>query len=58
MTQHSALNTLKDMAEKEVDDAALILGEMRRNCQKAKEQLNTLISYQHEYRTNLNDTIS
>ena len=38
MTQNSALTTLKDLAEKEVDDAALKLGEMRRACQQAEEQ--------------------
>jgi flagellar FliJ protein len=37
MTQNSALTTLKDLAEKEVDDAALRLGEMRRGCQQAEE---------------------
>ncbi|ELL67106.1 flagellar biosynthesis chaperone, partial [Salmonella enterica subsp. enterica serovar Enteritidis str. SE30663] len=29
MAQHGALETLKDLAEKEVDDAARLLGEMR-----------------------------
>ncbi|EGP7437272.1 flagellar biosynthesis chaperone FliJ, partial [Salmonella enterica] len=28
MAQHGALETLKDLAEKEVDDAARLLGEM------------------------------
>ncbi|SQB29386.1 flagellar biosynthesis chaperone [Citrobacter koseri] len=54
MTQHGALATLKDLAEKEVDDAALLLGEMRRGFQQAEEQLKMLIDYQHEYRNNLN----
>ncbi|HGY5078983.1 flagella biosynthesis chaperone FliJ [Citrobacter freundii] len=54
MAQHGALATLKDLAEKEVDDAAILLGEMRRGCQQAEEQLKMLIDYQHEYRTNLN----
>lgn len=54
MAQHGALATLKDLAEKEVDDAALQLGAMRRGCQQAEEQLSMLIDYQHEYRTNLN----
>lgn len=40
MAQNSALSTLKDLAEKEVDDAALQLGAMRRGCQQAEEQLN------------------
>ncbi|QLS06623.1 flagella biosynthesis chaperone FliJ [Citrobacter freundii] len=54
MAQHGALATLKDLAEKEVDDAAILLGEMRRGCQQAEDQLKMLIDYQHEYRTNLN----
>ncbi|MCL5501383.1 MAG: flagellar export protein FliJ [Enterobacteriaceae bacterium] len=58
MTQISALTTLKDLAEKEVDDAALRLGEMRRGCQQAEEQLKMLMDYQHEYRNNLNNDMS
>ncbi len=54
MTQSSALTTLKDLAEKAVDDAAIRLGEMRRGCQQAEEQLNMLMDYQNEYRNNLN----
>ena len=54
MALHGALATLKDLAEKEVDDAAILLGEMRRGCQQAEEQLKMLIDNQHEYRTNLN----
>ncbi|HCT4274408.1 TPA: flagella biosynthesis chaperone FliJ [Citrobacter freundii] len=54
MAQHGALATLKDLAEKEVDDAAVLLGEMRRGCQQAEEQLKMLLDYQHEYRNNLN----
>ena len=55
MAQHGALATLKDLAEKEVDDAAVLLGEMRRGCQQAEEQLKMLIDFQHEYRNNLNN---
>ncbi|ELY4390396.1 flagella biosynthesis chaperone FliJ [Cronobacter sakazakii] len=58
MKQNGALNTLKDMAEKEVDDAALRLGEMRRGCQQAEEQLSMLMNYQQEYRNNLNQTMT
>ncbi len=32
MAEHGALATLKDLAEKEVEDAARLLGEMRRAC--------------------------
>ena len=54
MAEHGALATLKDLAEKEVEDAARLLGEMRRGCQQAEEQLKMLIDYQNEYRNNLN----
>ena len=50
MAEHGALATLKDLAEKEVEDAARLLGEMRRGCQQAEEQLKMLIDYQNEYR--------
>ena len=43
MAEHGALATLKDLAEKEVDDAALLLGEMRRGFQQAEEQLTMLL---------------
>src|SRR5699024_8738359 len=54
MAEHGALAPLKDLAEKEVEDAARLLGEMRRGCQQAEEQLKMLIDYQNEYRNNLN----
>jgi flagellar protein FliJ len=58
MAQHGALATLKELAEKEVDNAALQLGEMRRGCQQAEEQLKMLMDYQLEYQNNLNDNMS
>ena len=48
----------KRLAEKEVEDAARLLGEMRRGCQQAEEQLKMLIDYQNEYRNNLNSDMS
>lgn len=54
MAQNGALATLKDLAEKEVDDAAQQLGAMRRGYQQAEEQLKMLMDYQQEYRTSLN----
>ena len=58
MAEHGALATLKDLAEKAVDDAALLLGEMRRGFQQAEEQLTMLLDYQNEYRSNLNNDMS
>ena len=58
MAQNSALTTLKDLAEKEVDNAAQQLGAMRRGYQQAEEQLKMLFDYQHEYRSNLNNDMT
>ena len=58
MAQHGALATLKELAETDVDNAALVLGEMRRGCQQAEEQLKMLMDYQLEYQNNLNNDMS
>lgn len=58
MAQHGALATLKDLAEKEVDSAARQLGEVRRGCLQAEEQLKMLMDYQLEYQNNLNSSMS
>nr|WP_044327620.1 flagellar export protein FliJ [Citrobacter amalonaticus] len=43
---------------RQADDAALLLGEMRRGFQQAEEQLTMLLDYQNEYRSNLNNDMS
>lgn len=58
MRNINTLHTLKGLAEKELENAAIYLGEMRNNCQNAQEQLDMLINYQHEYRNNLNQTLT
>lgn len=58
MSQSTALDTLRGLAEKDVESAAASLGEMRKGFQQAEEQLNTLINYQFEYRNNLNDSMT
>ncbi len=58
MAQQGALATLKELAENEVDSAALRLGEMRRGFQKVEEQLQMLMDYQLEYQNNLNSDMS
>lgn len=54
----NGLHTLKGLAEKDVENAALYLGKMRTGCQQAQEQLDMLLSYQHEYRNSLKQTLS
>ncbi len=46
MAEHGALATLKDLAEKRGRGCRRLLGEMRRGCQQAEEQLKMLIDYQ------------
>ena len=58
MKQNGALSTLKDLAEKEVENAALRLGEMRRGCKQAEDQLTMLMNYQLEYSNSLNHNMS
>ncbi|MEN5015864.1 flagellar export protein FliJ [Erwinia sp. Eh17-17] len=54
----SAIDTLRDLAHKDVEKAAIQLGEVRRAQKQADEQLNMLLNYQDEYRKNLNTTMS
>ncbi len=58
MAQQSSFGTLRNLAEKEMDSAAQKLGEMRRSCEQVREQLEMLLSYQEEYRNNLNTTMA
>lgn len=58
MVEYGALAILKDLVEKEVEDVARLLGEMRRGCQQAEEQFKMLIDYQNEYRNNFNSDMS
>lgn len=58
MAQQGALATLKELAENDVDSAALKLGEMRRGFQKVEEQLQMLMDYQLEYQNNLNSDMT
>ncbi|BCQ34335.1 MULTISPECIES: flagellar export protein FliJ [Erwiniaceae] len=54
----SAIDTLRDLAHKDVEKAAIQLGDVRRAQKQADEQLNMLLNYQDEYRKNLNNTMS
>ncbi|QKJ87579.1 flagella biosynthesis chaperone FliJ [Paramixta manurensis] len=56
--QPSAMETLRVLAQKEVEDAAIKLGDVRRGCQQADAQLTMLLNYQDEYRIKLNDNMS
>ncbi|MCS3431516.1 flagellar export protein FliJ [Klebsiella sp. BIGb0407] len=58
MAQYSALDTLSELASQEVEKAAIMLGDMRRGCQHAEQQLDMLVNYQDEYRSSLNTNMS
>ncbi|WP_067700845.1 MULTISPECIES: flagellar export protein FliJ [unclassified Erwinia] len=56
--QASPIETLCSLAQKELEKAAIQLGDMRRAQKQADEQLTMLMDYQDEYRRSLNNTLS
>ncbi|AIN18299.1 MULTISPECIES: flagellar export protein FliJ [Yersinia] len=58
MKSQSPLITLRDLAQKAVEQATTQLGQVRLSYQNAEQQLSMLLSYQDEYRVRLNDTLS
>lgn len=57
MKSQSPLVTLRDLAQKAVEQASTQLGQARLSYQNAEQQLSMLLSYQDEYRVRLNDTL-
>ncbi|MBU5376391.1 MAG: flagellar export protein FliJ [Pantoea sp.] len=58
MKSASAIDTLRDLAEQDLEKAAMHLGDMRRGVRQADEQLTMLLDYQDEYRNKLNSDMS
>ena len=58
MKSQSPLITLRDLAQKAVEQASTLLGQVRLSYQNAEQQLTMLLTYQDEYRVRLNDTLS
>lgn len=58
MKSQSPLITLRDLAQKVVEQASTQLGQVRLSYQNAEQQLTMLLTYQDEYRVRLNDTLS
>ncbi|MDJ0038775.1 flagellar export protein FliJ [Pantoea allii] len=58
MKTANAIDTLRDLAEQDLERAAVLLGDMRRGQQAANEQLTMLLDYQDEYRNKLNNDMS
>ncbi|WP_019210348.1 flagellar export protein FliJ [Yersinia massiliensis] len=57
MKSQSPLVTLRDLAQKAVEQATTQLGQVRLSYHNAEQQLTMLLSYQDEYRVKLNDTL-
>lgn len=58
MKTANAIDKLRDLAEQDLEQAVIHLGDMRRGVQQADEQLNMLLDYQDEYRNKLNADMS
>jgi len=58
MKTASAIDKLRDMAEQDLEQAVIHLGDMRRGVKQADEQLTMLLDYQDEYRNKLNTDMS
>jgi len=58
MKSASAIDTLRDLAEQDLEKAVVHLGDMRRGVRQADEQLTMLLDYQDEYRNKLNSDMS
>lgn len=52
--QASPIDTLCDLAQKDLEKAAIQLGDARRAQKQADEQLTMLLDYQDDYRSSLN----
>ncbi|SFN63450.1 flagellar FliJ protein [Izhakiella capsodis] len=57
MLSNNTIATLCDLAQQELDKAVTQLGDVRRGHQQAEDQLTMLLSYQDEYRLQLNDSM-
>ncbi|QDY42291.1 flagellar export protein FliJ [Candidatus Pantoea soli] len=58
MKTANAIDTLRDLAEQDLEQAVVHLGNMRRGQQQADQQLSMLLDYQDEYRNKLNQDMS
>ncbi len=57
MKVQSPLDTLRDLAQKEVDDAAILLGKVRQSHAQVQKQLDMLLNYETDYRQQLQNTM-
>ncbi|MCE0489575.1 flagella biosynthesis chaperone FliJ [Pantoea sp. Mb-10] len=58
MKTAKAIDTLRDLAEQDLEQAVIHLGDMRRGVKQADDQLSMLLDYQDEYRNKLNQDMS
>lgn len=53
MKTQSPLETLRELAQQDTDDAAVLLGKVRLSHTQAQKQLDMLINYENDYRLQL-----
>jgi flagellar FliJ protein len=58
MNSLSPMGTLRDLAQKALDQAVTQLGQVRQSRLNAEQQLTMLLNYQDEYRQQLNTTLN
>ncbi|MEC5344859.1 flagellar export protein FliJ [Brenneria populi] len=58
MKTQSPLDTLRDLAKQEADDAAVLLGKVRQSHLNVQKQLEMLLDYETDYRQQLQSTMS
>lgn len=57
MKTSSPLDTLRELAQQEADNAAVLLGKARQSHVQAQQQLEMLLGYETDYRQQLQDTL-
>ncbi|KAA8996724.1 flagella biosynthesis chaperone FliJ [Affinibrenneria salicis] len=57
MKRESPMTTLRDLAQKDADDAATLLGKVRQSHLQAQKQLDMLLQYEDDYRLQLQSNL-
>ncbi|RLM27222.1 flagellar biosynthesis chaperone FliJ [Brenneria alni] len=57
MKNESPMETLRDLAQKDADEAAVLLGKVRQSHLQAQKQLDMLLQYEDDYRQQLQNDL-
>ncbi|PWC14270.1 flagellar biosynthesis chaperone FliJ [Brenneria roseae subsp. americana] len=57
MKNESPMETLRDLAQKDADEAAVLLGKVRQSHIQAQKQLDMLLQYEDDYRQQLQNNL-